>query len=444
MAKTPADRNKVLNAFRPGAAIDLPAQFAGRKDEVETLVDALHMEGACPIIYGERGLGKTSLALQIERIALGDTELLDELGLSDRILPDTGRFTTFSFVCSDGINSKDELLQRLINTAVGYDVGADLRTTLDSRRVTTRIKLKVYEQEVQKSFSSKDSGKSFESLSVEEKFEVVARRVIERNNSRVLFIIDELDRLKESRGLASIIKNLSSQDVKFLLVGVGQNVSTLLHDHASLERTLIQVPVYLMGDQDSAAIIHKTEYLLLGSGLDLKFSDSAIKRIVDAAGGFPWFVHTIAQEALKIAYEGDVRIVADAQVNRAIGRLSSQRFGQQFYDTYQMAVGDSRQREIVLRLFAGWSGADVPTSELYPLSHELGVTNPAALTKQLMKHEYGRVLVRPPYAAARVFRFTNAMFKRYVNLRHSVYDGVATSVNAVWEEHWKKVRASSG
>src|SRR5260370_30228217 len=128
MVKATADRKKILNAFRPGRAIDIHAQLAGRKYEIETLVDTLHADGACPIVYGERGLGKTSLALQIERIALGDTELLDELSLPDRILPEDQRFTTFFFFCSDGISSKDELLQRLINTAEGFDVHAPLPT----------------------------------------------------------------------------------------------------------------------------------------------------------------------------------------------------------------------------------------------------------------------------------------------------------------------------
>src|SRR5260370_20799790 len=278
MVKTPADRNKILNAFRPGSAIDIPAQFAGRKYEVETLEDTLNADGACPSVYGERGLGKTSLALQIERIALGHTELLDELSLPDRILPEDQRFTTLFFFCSDGISSKDELLQRLINTAEGFAVHAPLPNRLDSRQVTTKISLKFFEQEVQKTFSSGDAGRRFESLSVEEKFEIVTRRVVDKNNTRVLYIIDELDRLKDSKGLASLLKNLSSRDTKFLFVGVGQSVSTLLHDHASLERTLVQVPVYLMGAEDSSDIIHKTESLLAQSEFDIKFSANAIKR----------------------------------------------------------------------------------------------------------------------------------------------------------------------
>lgn len=82
-----------------------------------------------------------------------------------------------------------------------------------------------------------------------------------------------------------------------------------------------------------------------------------------------------------------------------------------------------------MRLFAKWSDPDIPTSELYPMANELGVTNPSELTSQL---EYGRVLVRPPWAESRVFRFTNAMFKRYVNLRGGVYKGVRKDVDELW------------
>jgi hypothetical protein len=358
-------------------------------------------------------------------------------------MPEANRFSTFYFSCSDGIGNKDELLQRLINTATGFDVHAALPHLLDSRKLTTKINLKIFAHEIEESFASSNSAEKFRSLSIEEQFELIINKVVEKNNSKVLFIVDELDRLKDGKGLASVIKNLSSSEVKFLLVGVGQNISTLLHDHASLERTLIQIQISGMRDDDCAGIIHKAELLLGKAGLSFSFSEGAIKRVVDAAGGFPWFVHTIAQEYLKIAFENESQEVKEKEVGLAVGKLSSKRFGQQFYDTYQMAVGDSRQREIVLRLFAKWNDSDLPTSELYPLANDLGVTNPASLAKQLMQLQYGKVLVRPPYAASGVFRFTNAMFKRYVNLRNSVYAEVSERVASVWEGHWARVRAAT-
>lgn len=124
------ERDVLLNAFRPGTAIALPAQFAGRRREIGSLVDTLYVDGVCPIIFGDRGLGKSSLALQIERIALGDTELLDDLRMSDRVLSPETRFVTFEFSCTDAIGTKDDLLERLINTAKGFRDTASLPGTV--------------------------------------------------------------------------------------------------------------------------------------------------------------------------------------------------------------------------------------------------------------------------------------------------------------------------
>lgn len=411
----------------------MPSQFAGRKDEIAQLVDSLSIDGSCPVIYGDRGVGKTSLAFQIERIALGDTELLDELEMSERAMAAEDCFATFYFSCTDAIQSKDELLQRLINTAEGFTSATALpRNILKSRQTKKTLKLKFYEHEVSESYAPKRSDQKFKNLSIEEKLQLISERIVEAEQKRVLFIIDELDRVRSTRGLASFIKSTSSRDLKFLLVGVGHNVSALLLDHASVSRALIQVAVSRMRDEDSEIILRKAQAIAHQAGVKIEFSVAVIKRIVAASGGFPWFVHTIGQEAFLLAFEARRGHVAEADVDTAIARLGTKRFGQQFYDTYQMAVRDSSQREIVLRLFAKWDEPDIPTSEVYPLAEALAVTNPSVLATQLTENRYGGVLVRPPYAEARFFRFTNTMFQRYVNLRGSVYSQVKEDVDRIW------------
>ena len=252
------ERELLLNAFRPGTAIALPSQFAGRKDEIDVLTDSLHTDGACPCIVGERGLGKSSLALQVVRIALGDVELLTELGLADMAISPDRAFTAFYFTCSDATSSKDEILQRLINTAEGLITSESVTgPPLRSKTVKTAFKLKVFEREVAKTYDETAAVGRFKRLSVEERFELIVNRTVEERGTRVLIIIDELDRVRDTKGLASVIKNMSSADIRFLLVGIGQNVSDLLHDHVSLQRSLVQVLTYPMRDDDSAAIITK-------------------------------------------------------------------------------------------------------------------------------------------------------------------------------------------
>ncbi len=90
---------KVLktNPFRPGKPITDPELFAGRKEELSLLVDALYQTGTKNanhiIVTGGRGIGKSSLVNQIDRLSGGDKTLLRELDI------DAGNFKFNFHVC---------------------------------------------------------------------------------------------------------------------------------------------------------------------------------------------------------------------------------------------------------------------------------------------------------------------------------------------------------
>lgn len=62
---------KLANAFLPTKETEDPERFAGRRDELATVAYALASNGAHLVIYGERGVGKSSLARQIQHLAGG-------------------------------------------------------------------------------------------------------------------------------------------------------------------------------------------------------------------------------------------------------------------------------------------------------------------------------------------------------------------------------------
>lgn len=84
----------------------------------------------------------------------------------------------------------------------------------------------------------------------------------------------------------------------------------------------------------------------------MAFSDEAREQLVRHAGGFPWFVHVIGQAALLAAFEGSRSRVEAWDIEAAVRSLAENKFAQQFSDLYLVAVRDSFQREIVLRLLA--------------------------------------------------------------------------------------------
>src|SRR5206468_3297946 len=81
-------------------------------------------------------------------------------------------------------------------------------------------------------------------LNVEDKFMATADLLQQTGYPRLLFIIDELDRVADTAGLANFLKNASSATTKFLLVGIGHSITSLLSDHESIVRSLVPVTLW--------------------------------------------------------------------------------------------------------------------------------------------------------------------------------------------------------
>ena len=426
-------RSHLLNVFSPAIAAGIPQRFAGRKKQIAELTDALHVDGACPAIFGDRGLGKSSLALQLERIALGDVELLDSLDLTDRAVDPDDAFVTVRVACTDGIGNKQALLQCLINSAEGFASLDDLPRQPGDKSVKHTLKLKVYQREVVKQFTRREA-RQFANLSIEEQLLTVVDRVTEKTGRRVLCIIDELDRVDKTVGLASFIKSHSSDRLRFLLVGVGGNVSFLLADHESLQRSLVPVRVGPMRDKELMKIIDLAQLIVRFLDVDLQFSHSAKEQIVALSNGVPWFVHVIGQGALINAHERGSTEVTLNDVDKVLHRLTENRFMTELNDLYLRAVGDSARREIVLRLMARWPQQNVPVSEIYQVARHLGINNPSQNVQELLKIYYGRVLSRSASRDRGLYYFRNSMFKRFVAMRGTVYEGVGEKISSGWKE----------
>ena len=410
-----------------------PRAFAGRKKHVLNLVDELLTEGSCPVIYGDRGLGKSSLAAQLERIALGDVELLDNLGHKDRALAEGDRFITIRLSCSDIMKTPRLLFQALVNEAEVYKSLEEMPSTFEAeqKRIKNTFTLRFFSRSVEKEYK-KGSHISFEKLTLDEKLLTVLKSVNEKYKRPILLIIDEIDRVADTRGLGGFIKNNSSDWLKFMLVGVANNISALLDDHESVERLIAPVKIERMQPAETRSIITKAQKIMHSLGVKICFSEQAKKKLVSSVNGFPWFLHVICQEALKLAYESEDLIVTEEHVELSIENLSINKFAQQFEDLYLRAVRDSRPREIVLRLMASWPEQNVPLADVYAMARQLKVKNPSQCKRHLTQEQYGAVLTKNVGALKNVIRFKNAMFKQYAILRDALYEDVEIAIDSVW------------
>lgn len=438
------NRQVLVNAFVPAHELEVPDRFAGRRKQVLELSDCLYAHGATPLIYGDRGLGKSSLALQLQLIAMGNAELLTKLGVTDRVLPPDKRFLTFFVTCTDSTRNFADLLQSLVNHAesvehVDTSAGA---TKLIDRTTRKRVTFKLFEAESTKKYAAESGRLSFKDLNLEEKLVQLCELLTDTYGMPVLFIIDELDRMKDTAGLASFLKAVSSEALKFVLVGIASNVAELLTDHQSIERRLRPVLVPVMEEAELEQIVIKAQSYLNAEGIPLAFSMRAIARLADVSSGYPWFVHVLGQECLIVAESKSRTLVQYNDVDRAIRGLARNESAQQLSDMYQAAVRDSEPREKTLRAFALWNHSDIPTRDVYKLlSEELGTQAGSTHRSQLCKAEFGGILFVPPFQKRGLVRFRNEMFKAYVRMRPSIYSGVDSAVKEAYlKRHWRQER----
>src|SRR5687767_4213192 len=99
-ASSKASQQEIENAFIPAREVVDAERFAGRRVQLERAHLALLSDGANIAILGRRGLGKSSLARQLVKIASGETALLDRHKIRhDRKL----EFLCFYHTCGNSV-----------------------------------------------------------------------------------------------------------------------------------------------------------------------------------------------------------------------------------------------------------------------------------------------------------------------------------------------------
>ena len=106
----------VENAFQPAQEIDVVEKFSGRRDAFENSYFGLMSIGSNIDIVGNRGIGKTSLARQIEILACGNNELVERLELGHCHEFD---FLVAYYACGRETNSIEDMLARILASEHG-------------------------------------------------------------------------------------------------------------------------------------------------------------------------------------------------------------------------------------------------------------------------------------------------------------------------------------
>lgn len=290
--------------FTPSAPINKRDLFSGRIDQIEKVIDAITQVGQHAIIYGERGVGKTSLANMI-----------------------------YSFLPS-------------AHGIITVKVNCEVTTTFESLFSAVLSDMSFQQSKPGVGFNAQQSTEVVTLSGIFNQKKTVGPnelRVLfsQLGGSKIIIIIDEFDRIKSAATkqiIADTIKNFSDYgiDVTLVVVGVADSVDSLIAGHESIGRALIQIQMPRMVTSEISDVVDKGL-----TKLNMTIEPEAKSRIVKLSQGLPHYTHLLSLYAAGAAIKDDRQNITLNDVNNAIN-AAIEKAQQSIKDSYYRAISSSR------------------------------------------------------------------------------------------------------
>lgn len=374
---------RVNSVFTPAAPIRERDLFAGRVEQITSVVDAVVVPGRHVIMYGERGVGKTSLA-----------------NIMDELLPE--RFTVS--VRADTSDTYDSLWRKAFRritlsheqTSTGFARDAEVVDVPLSTALPTDTTLVPHD--------------------------VVS--LLAALDRPMIIIIDEFDRVVDEATkttLADTIKATSDTLplVTIVIVGVAGTVNELIGEHPSIERNMSQIKLPRMTGAELREIVEKGLEIL-----EMSIKDDAMASMTWLSQGFPHFAHLLANYSAKEALKHDRNEILWADLAIAIEEAleDSQ---ESIRNAYHRATIASRKETLFPNVLLAAALAEQDefgtfraTDMLPPLARltgkEVKVPQFAYHLGKLSSAERGKILEKVGTPKRSRYRFSNALMQPFI------------------------------
>ncbi|MGF1632183.1 MAG: hypothetical protein ACFCUT_22135 [Kiloniellaceae bacterium] len=391
---TPDDQPSLLfeigQLFTPSTPIKLAELFAGRQGQMSQLVEAVAEPGRHAVLYGERGVGKTSLSQILEFVVPAGVQSVAHSRKA----------------CSPNDNFAKIWRKFFRDLQFTYAIDGERgKATVDE----------LYPDEV----------------TPDDVLREVNRFPI---NSIPIFVIDEFNEIEDggrtAQLMANTIKALSDDGARatIVVVGVGDNVTELFQEHESIARCTEEILMPRMSHAELREIIDKRL-----PQLGMTIEEDARWKIVILSRGLPTYVHRLGKHAATRAVRDLRRHITEADVDVSIDEILTGSL-QSLRDSYEKATSSNQPgnlfREVLLACALARSddaGYFAPAAVRDPLEKILGRQMTIA---QYQNHltdwhtdKRGKVLQRTGEARSYKFRFAEPAMQPYVLMR-GVADGM--------------------
>lgn len=278
LAKFGDDRDgfaAVLHAnISPTSPIQSQEHLYGREHQIQQVEQALYAPGRSIFIYGDRGVGKTSLAQTVAY--------------------------SFQYVEHDPVLitcTPDSTFCGIMEFAIAKLHQGERRKPGSTTKAKFLIPTKVpvgFEVEHIRNAERPEARDS--SLDLNSTIHALLEIAEARNNQNTIVVLDEFDRLasENERGhFADFIKQLGDQQVpvRFVFCGVAESVQKLLGTHGSAYRYLEGVELQRLSWKARYEIIENA-----ATALGVEVDDKPRFRIAAISDGFPYYIHLICEK----------------------------------------------------------------------------------------------------------------------------------------------------
>lgn len=366
---------QVADTFSPHAPIDDSSLFAGRTDIVIRLTDTVFQNGRHAILYGERGVGKTSLANIIR----------------DRIFHKSRVVKVIKRSCTQN-----------------HDFRLMWVHALDDYTIENKS-------------SDKFLGKKPNPYDIFKIIDLLPK--IERP----VFIFDEFDRIKDENTfpvMADTVKYLADYGSRatVVIVGVADSVTNLFGGHPSVQRNIQQIRMPRMSKDELKAILLKRLPLLgLEMGTDVE------ELVLELSQGLPMYTHLIGQNAALAAVRRRSLNIEMQDFDKSI-EISIDEADETVKEGYFKAVRSSKPgnkyKEALLACALAktnekgyFNAGDIREPYSRIMKRELDIPDFARHLKAFCGADRGPALVREGAARSYEYRFLDPLVRPYTIIR---------------------------
>ena len=375
---------RIATSFSPSAPINKKA-FAGREAQINDVVSACMQRGQHVVIFGERGAGKTSLA-----------NALSQMLVSRFVMPDCGT------------------------------INCDQTTTFASLWRAILSEIPISRNATNRSPAGPDRAQGTFAQFLPENVTPHAVTAALQNRGKILIIVDEVDRIQDKTTttlLADTIKSLSDHviDTTLVLVGVAESVETLIAEHESIQRALVQVHMPRMSQSEIDTIIDNGL-----SNVRMTIHDNAKRRLFKLSQGLPHYAHLLGMHsAMTAAAQGRMQITIDDahQALRKALRQAQHGVGED-YERVAMAISDNLNHWVLLACALAstdehgyFSARDVGIPLRMLMKKDFPVTVFNHHLAAYCETRNGPVLRKTASARGFRFKFRNAAMQPYIILK---------------------------